>query len=72
MERYSYKQKKKIRLLMKRALNKYQEVGWTYRQVAPILKVSVSTVWRWFHYKSLPSQRHIIQIKKFFGYVSAR
>lgn len=69
MEKYTAAEKEKIRLLIKRTFNRAMERGWTYRQIAPLLHAECSTVWRWFHYKSWPSQRHIFQIKKFLGYI---
>lgn len=68
MERYSDEEKNKIRLLVRRLFNKMIANGYTYRQMRPMLRAkSHVTIYRWVHYKTLPSQKHIYHIKKYLG-----
>jgi len=65
MEHYSEKQKDTISTLLRILIEKCKDDGFTYRQIAVILKVSSgTTIWRWFHGKAFPSQIHVARIKK--------
>lgn len=66
-EKYNQEQKAKIHSLIRRTFSVCKERGYTYRQVAPILRAEVSSVHRWFNGKAWPSQHHVYYIKKFLG-----
>jgi len=68
-ENYNSEEKEIIRLLVSRLFNKAKKSGYSYRQIAVLVKAkSHVSVWRWLKNKSLPSQHHIYYIKKFLGY----
>lgn len=70
-ERYSPSEKEAIKRLQRQLFNKIKEDGVTYRQVGALVKAQPSTIWRWAHGKSWPSQHHIFHIKRFLGIVIA-
>jgi len=69
-ENYTKEERKTIDLLMRRFWKKYKETGLSYRQVGALVKAQPATVWRWAHSKSVPSQHHILHIKRFMGYIA--
>ena len=71
-EKYTEEQAAIVRMLVRRAFKQSVKRGLSYRTLAPILKSDPSTVHRWFHGKTTPSQHHVEWIKRFLGYSEPR
>lgn len=67
-EVYTEKEQAAISLLVTRMFRRMNREGISLRQIAVLVKAEPTTVWRWIHNKSVPSQKHVYQIKKFLGY----
>ena len=68
-EKYSKDDEKAIGVLLGRLFNKAKKYGYSYRQIANVVRAkSHVSVWRWMNGKSLPSKHHIYHIKAFLGY----
>ena len=68
-DKYSEDDEKAIGILVDRMFNKAKKCGYSYRQLASVVRAkSHVTVWRWMKGRSTPSKHHVYHIKVFLGY----